>query len=99
MWIIRHLSIPYPESSHFTVIGAISAASVHLDTLTTKLYQVNTRVSRIARCQARMCGFAASPSPQASKDKDDDNGSGDDDDDDKDKDDNSSSDEEMTTSQ
>ena len=103
MWIICYLSIPYLESSHFTVIGAISAASVHLDTLTTKLYQVNTRVSRIARCQARMCGFAASPSPfpspQASKDKDDDNGSGDDDDDDKDKDDNSSSDEEMTTSQ
>ena len=35
MWIIRHLSIPYPESSHFTVMGAISAAFVHLDTLTT----------------------------------------------------------------
>ena len=47
MWIIRHLSIPYLESSHFTVMGAISTASVHHDTLTTKLHQVNTRVSRI----------------------------------------------------
>ena len=26
--IIRHFSTPYPESSHFTVIGAISAVSV-----------------------------------------------------------------------
>ena len=28
MWILHHLSIPYPESSHFIIIGAISAASV-----------------------------------------------------------------------
>ena len=27
-WILHHLSIPYPESSHFIIIGAISAASV-----------------------------------------------------------------------
>ena len=26
--IIHHSSIPYPESSHFTVMGAISAVSV-----------------------------------------------------------------------
>ena len=26
--IIRHSSIPYPKSSHFTVMGAISVASV-----------------------------------------------------------------------
>ena len=28
MWIIHHLSIPIPESPHFTVIGAISTTSV-----------------------------------------------------------------------
>ena len=28
MWIIRHSSISYPESSHFTVMGAISMESV-----------------------------------------------------------------------
>ena len=34
-----------------------------LDTLTTELYQENTRVSRIARRQAHMGGFIMSPSP------------------------------------
>ena len=34
-----------------------------LDTLTTKMYQVNTRVSSIARWQARLGGFVESPSP------------------------------------
>ena len=45
-----------------------------LDTLTTELYQVNTRVSRIARRQAHLGGFVESPSPppKASKDDDDD---------------------------
>ena len=28
MWIIRHSSIPYPKSSHFIIIYAISAASI-----------------------------------------------------------------------
>ena len=50
----------------------------YLDTLSTKLYQVNTRVSRIARRQARFGGFMESPSPppkapKASKDDDDSN--------------------------
>ena len=71
-----------------------------LDTLATELYQVNTRVSRIARQQARMGGFTASPSPslslQAFKNKDNDNGSSDDD---NDKDATSSGDEEMIASQ
>ena len=66
-----------------------------LDTLTTELYQVNTHVSRIARRQARMGGFAASPSPspslEASKDEDADDGSDDEDA-------SSSNDEEMTAS-
>ena len=71
-----------------------------VNTLTTELYQVNTRVSRIARQQARMGGFTAtpSPSPQVLEDEDDDDGSSDDDDD-EDKDASSPSDEEMTASQ
>ena len=74
-----------------------------LNTLTTELYQVNTRVSRIARQQTHMGGFTTSPSPSpspyASKIEDDDDGSDDDDDDDDDKDASSSGDEEMTASQ
>ena len=74
----------------------------YLDTLNDELYQVNTRVGRIARRQAQMGGFVASPfpPPQASEDEDDDDGSGDDvDDEDENKDVSSSSDEEMTASQ
>ena len=56
-----------------------------LDTLCTELYQVNVRVSRIARQQASMGGFApeatpSPPSPVASASKDDDDDNGDDDD-------------------
>ena len=48
-----------------------------LDTLSTKLYQVNVRVDRIARRQASMGGFApettpSPPSPVASDSEDDD---------------------------
>ena len=53
----------------------------HLDTLSTKLYQVNVRVGLIARWQATMGGFAleASPPPPPlvasdSEDEDDDEG-------------------------
>ena len=55
---------------------------------------MNTQVSRIARCQARMAGFALSPSPslEASVDEGDD---ADDDEDDA----SSSGDDEMMTSQ
>ena len=55
-----------------------------LDTLSTKLYQVNVRVGCIARWQAVMGGFApkASPLPPSvasdSKAKDDDDGDDDD---------------------
>ena len=54
-----------------------------LDTLSDKLRQVNTRVGRIAREQARLGGFveSPSPSPEASADKDDDGDFDDDDDD------------------
>ena len=56
-----------------------------LDTLSTELYQVNVRVSRIARRQASMGGYASeasppSPPPVASNSKDEDDDDGDDDD-------------------
>ena len=69
----------------------------HLDTLSDELCQVNTRVGRIARRQARLGGFIESPSPslKAFEDKDDDGDS----DDDGDEDDSASSpsDDEMST--
>ena len=71
-----------------------------LYTLSTELYQVNTRVGRIARRQDRLGGFMESPSPppkaseddEASKDNDDSNN----DDDDEDGDASSSSTDEMS---
>ena len=56
-----------------------------LDTLSTELYQVNVRVSRIARRQTSMDGFApeatlSPPSPVASTSEDEDDDDGDDDD-------------------
>ena len=75
-------------------MAQLERMDAHLDTLNTELYQVNTRVSRIAQWQARIGGFTASPSPslslEASEDKDDD--------DDEDEDANSSDDKEMTAS-
>ena len=67
-----------------------------LNTLTDEFCQVNTRVSHIARQQARLSGFTASPSPspEASADEDGDDGVND-----EDEDASSSSDDEMTTSQ
>ena len=50
-----------------------------LDTLSTKVYQVNTYVSCIAKWQACLGGFVESPSPPP-KASDDDDGSNDDDD-------------------
>ena len=72
----------------------------HLDTLSTKLYQVNTCVNRITRQQARLGGFIESPFPplvasETSKDDDDSNDV--DDDDDEDGDASSSSTNEMST--
>ena len=73
-----------------------------LDTLSTKLYQVNVRVGHIAQQQASMSGFApeATPSPPSpvasdSDSKDDDNGDDDDASDDADGD--ASSTDEMST--
>ena len=56
-----------------------------LDTLSTKLYQVSVRASRIARRQATMGGYAPKvspppPPPVASDSEDEDDDDGDDDD-------------------
>ena len=66
-------------------LAQLQRMDAHLDTLSTKLYQVNVRVSRIARRQASMGDFApeATHSPpslvaSASKDEDDDDGDDDD---------------------
>ena len=81
-------------------MAQLECMDAHLDTLTTKLYQVNTRVSCITRRHACMGGFITSPSPssspQASEDEDDDDGSSDGN---EDEDASSSGDEEMTASQ
>ena len=68
-----------------------------LDTFSDELWQVTTHVDHIVRQQARLGGFAASPSPslEASADDDGDDGA---DDDDEDEDASSTSDNEMTTS-
>ena len=64
-----------------------------LDTFSTELYQVNTRVGRIARRQAHLGGFVESPSlpPETSKASDDDGS------DDEDGDASSSNSDEMST--
>ena len=66
-------------------MAQLQCMDARLDTLSTKLYQVNVRVGRIARRQASMGGFApkATPSPPSpvasdSEDKDDDDGDDDD---------------------
>ena len=82
------------------VIVQFQHMGAHLDTLTTELYQVNTRVSHIARQQACMGGFVASPSPSTSLEAIEDEDATDGDDDvDEDEDASFSSDDEMTTSQ
>ena len=72
-----------------------------LDTLTIEMYQMNTRVSRIAKQQARLGGFVESPSPPPEASKDDkaseDDDDSDNDDDDEDGDASSSNADEMST--
>ena len=79
-------------------MAQLQCMDARLDTLSTKLYQVNIHVGRIARWQARLGGFVESPSPppeasETSKDNDDSNG----DNDDKDGDGSSSGSNEMST--
>ena len=64
-----------------------------LDTFSDEFCQVNTRVVRIARRQARLVGFTASPSPTPKAFEDEDVNDGADEDDAS-----SSSDDEMSTS-
>ena len=71
-------------------MAQLQRMDARLDTLFTELYQVNIRVSRIARRQATMGGFAPEPTPSpphpvasdsdAEDDDDDDDDEGDDDD-------------------
>ena len=82
-----------PSSSGDASLGDILAQLQHidarLDILSTELYQVNVRVSRIARRQVAMSGFAPEPIPSPphpiasdsdAEDDDDDDDDGDDDD-------------------
>ena len=90
-------STPLSSSMSGVMLEAFMAqlerTDARLDILSTVLYQVNTYVSCIARWQARMGGFTASPSPslslQALEDEDDDDGFDDNDNDDVDEDANS----------
>ena len=79
-------------------MAQLQCMDARLDTFSTKLYQVNIRVGRIARRQASMGGFAlkATPSPPfpVAFDSDDD---GDDDDASNDADGDASSTDEMST--
>ena len=54
------------------IIVQLQRMDARLDTLSDELCQVNTHVGRIARRQARLGGFTASPSlsPEASEDED-----------------------------
>ena len=51
------------------IMAQLQRMDAHLNTLSTELYQVNTRVGRIARRQAHLGGFmeSSSPPPKASK--------------------------------
>ena len=56
------------------IMAQLQRMDARLETLSDELYQVNTRVGRIAWHQAVIDGFVASPPPtlKASKDEDDD---------------------------
>ena len=84
-------------------MAQLQRMDAHLDILSTKLYHVNVHVSRIARRQATMGGFALEPTPSPphpiasnsdAEDDDDDDG---DDDDTSDDDGDASSTDEMST--
>ena len=77
------------------IMAQFQRMDAYFDTLSTELYQVHTRVGRVARRQARLGGFVESPSlpPEASEGDDD----SDDNDDDEDRDASSSSADEMST--
>ena len=84
-------------------MAQLQRMDARLDTLSTELYQVNVHVSRIARRQVTMGGFAPEPTPPPPRPVASDSDAEDDDDDDGDDDDASdddgdaSSTEEMST--
>ena len=100
-------SVPSSSSSDVTledIMAQLQRMDARLGTLSTKLYQVNARVSRIARRQASMGGYASEASPPPpplmasnfdSEDEDDDDS--DDDDASNDDDGDASSTDEMST--
>ena len=55
-------------------MAQLQCMDARLNALSDELYQVNTRVGRIARCQVVMGSFVASPPPtlEASDDEDED---------------------------
>ena len=81
-------SVSAPSSGDVSlgdVMAQLQRMDARLDTLSTKLYQVNVRVGRIAWRQAIIGGFAleptpSPPSPVASDSEDEDDDDGDDDD-------------------
>ena len=80
------------------VMAQLQRMDARLDTLSTKLYQVNVRVGRIALWQATMGGFAPEPTPSPSHPVASDSNAEDDDDDDaSDDDEDASSIDEMST--
>ena len=84
-------------------MAQLQCMDAHLDTLSTKLYQVNVHVGRIARQQTAMGGFAPEPTPSpphsvaSDSDADDDDNDDGDDDDTSDDDGDASSTDEMST--
>ena len=64
------------------IMAQLQRMDACLDTLTTKLYQMNTHVGCIARWHARLGGFVESPSPPSEASEDDDDSDNDDDDED-----------------
>ena len=84
------------------VMVQLQCMDARLDTVSIELYQVNVRVSRIARRQATIGGFAleatpSPPPPMASNSKDEDADDGDDDDASNNDDGNANSTDEMST--
>ena len=73
-------------------MAQLQRMDARLDTLSIKLYQINIRVSRIARRQAAMGGFALEPTLSPPHLVTSDSNAEDDDDDDDDGDDNDASD-------
>ena len=83
-------------------MAQLQRMDARLDTLSMEMYQVNVRVSRIARRQASMGGFApeatpSPPSPVASASEDENDDDGDDNDASDDADGDASSTDEMST--